>query len=779
MINNEDRGLETGFSRTTSNSFITSQQYAQLETAPVESDRRVLEAIKQFLTHRRCETTSRDISVMDPLVTTIKDPQQLGICRQYVMDTILHKYQIRSSVKPVPSLSKLPKKAKIQLENIIRRLRGPENALRQGESIEIQVAWHLRQLLMTGSTPLHWMSSLLFFQRHAFPTMPIVQETLEKTIHPRAEEVWDTLLENEHVLWNQRRFSVDLYENQVELLRAMELSQVLVELASPPCTGKTVMAAGLLMACPSSTLVFCCVSPGVYLHVARLLFHLGIYPTFVFGNHKIEPNFKISRVSWDPRSLNSASNYLEKVIPKARAFIVDLNLCQWFLGVLRRPEAILFLDEPTMGADGCEAFAHVPRLLAGILQSSSLPQKVVLSSATLPSTQDLEPLRRPWSRLYPEGKHVRISKAILTSSISLIQAHTGKLVLPHYQCRSADEIHHVMDRIEQDVVLLKAYSGIGVKTMRQAYETVYGVSAPTFASAGFHVPHDISLLNIRRYAHYMLGLVARDFREEFVSYSSTFFPPLCLENMALDFSPFVPGQTLIVSVTSTEKLARSLVDPLIAHRKARHLEVALSSRDHQSKQAEAQAQKIKDPKEREMYQESQEYNVPITLVPEELVIHSVAHLRKYGGHDVMRRFPRNFVRMSPASSIVRKILDTNSEEWLKLSYLTGVTYSDVRFHTQTSPLIQMMEDSLQDGIPIAVVDTSFTYGVNTPASSVVVTEEAAESMSRNSLLQYTNRVARGCGTHFGKAFLSDLALKKLLGEDDRREAEALAQAMIT
>ena len=34
-----------------------------------------------------------------------------------------------------------------------------------------------------------------------------------------------------------------------------------------------------------------------------------------------------------------------------------------------------------------------------------------------------------------------------------------------------------------------------------------------------------------------------------------------------------------------------------------------------------------------------------------------------------------------------------------------------------------------DGIPIAVVDTSFTYGVNVPFSSVVVLEESAKTMS--------------------------------------------------
>ena len=210
---------------------------------------------------------------------------------------------------------------------------------------------------------------------------------------------------------------------------------IIVELATPPNTGKTLMAAALAMACPNMKIVFCCVVPGVFLHVARLWYFLGFYPTFVYGNKRVEPSFKLSRVSWDPYSTQTLRDYFRSVIPKARCFIVDMNLCQWFVEQLDPNTTLLFLDEPTMGCDGCDAFAHVPHLIARLFQSPSIPRRVIVSSATLPSTQELGPLTGMWTNKYPDGRIVRIDHTILTSSISIIESESGHMVLPHAYCR--------------------------------------------------------------------------------------------------------------------------------------------------------------------------------------------------------------------------------------------------------------------------------------------------------------------------------------------------------
>jgi hypothetical protein len=782
MEKNQEGAVNQPFSRTTSNSFVSPSQYVLIESAPIESDRAVLIRIRDFVAGSQQETTASGIpSLIDPFLTTLtKDKKALLECNDFLWKTVLQRFGLETS-GPLGQPQRLPKKVIIQLQNTLRRLRDPSDttSLRPTEHVEIQVAWHLRRIQQTKDVSL-WVKSILALQCLSLPATysTYVDTFLQKFISPKAEYIWETLTVNEHLLWSSRR-RIELYATQQKLLAEVKKPEpAIIQLATPPCTGKTLMAAGLMTASPSMTLVFCCISPGVYLHVARLLYHLGIWPTFIFGDRKIEPNFKISRVSWDPRMLTPASQYLKTVIPTARAFIVDFNLCHWFLRQLDpTKDILLFLDEPTMGADGCEAFVHVPALLATILKSEHLPAKVVLSSATLPSAEDMVPLIAPWHRKYPDGRVVRIDDAILTSSISLVSMETGHLELPHASCETIHDLSRLISRIGSDIVLLKAYSGLAVHLMREAHKVVYG-TCPTFEDAGISWK-DLEIMSLRRYAIYMLEAVSRDFRQEFCAWKPRVptFPCLDISKIALEFSPYVPGQTLIVSRT-TEVLARSIVDPLIAERKLRHLEGALQQEVQSKKMFEEQSKKIKDKEERQMYDESQEFHRAVQFVPDELVIHTAAHLRRYGGDGAQKRFPKEFIRRPPPSGIVRQVLNAKAEEWLKHSFLAGVMYTDVRMHTQTSSLVGLMEASLMDGIPIAAVDRSFSYGVNVPASNVVINEDAAEDMSYNSIVQFINRVARLAGTDAGRAFLCKLAMQKLLNGDDGQEARVLHEAMM-
>ena len=773
----------SAFRRTTSNTIITPAQYRVIETIPEESDRRVLQHIRDFIDHKDHETSkvSSSMSLIDPFTTTLK-PKALQSCHVFLWRTVLKRFA-HTTLEPVrPPDKDLPKKAVIQLNNTLRRLRAANDPthIKATEPIEVQAAWYIRRLYST--TPVERVSALLALRSLRLPATlrQEVDALLEDAVEPQAEKLWECLLENEHLLWNHKGRTVDLYDTQKRLLQSMvQTGASLVELASPPSTGKTVMAAGVALALSSSVIIFCCVSPGVYLHVARLLYYLHIYPTFVFGNHCIEPNFKISRVSWTPSSPQPASDYLEHIISqqKARAFIVDLNLCRWFLDQLScSRETLLFLDEPTMGADGTPIFAHVPNLIALIMSSRRLPAKVILSSATLPSHDQLTSLVQPWKDMYPEGVVTRIDDPILTSSISLVSMETGHILLPHARVENVQELQDLTRRIFQDVVLLKAYSGLSVKLMRQAYTEVYGKPPPTFAETGW-TTRDFDLETIRRYACALLQKIGFDPRYLTWKSETPSFPPLEVETLALGFSPHVPGQTLLVS-SDTQDLARRLVDPLISASKIRHLENLLKKEMLTQKSFQDQCKKIKDPDERRIFEQDQEHASSIKFVPDDLVVHTTAHLKRHGGEDALRIFPKEFIRRPPASSVVRYVLGTNTEDWLKHAFLAGVMYTDVRIYTHTTSSISgLMESSLLDGIPVAVVDPSFTYGINVPASNVVVLDQSARTMSRNSLIQFINRVGRVRGTHGGKAFLCESAMKKLLAQDDGQEAKVLQDAM--
>lgn len=771
------------FKRTTSNSFVTSGQYALLESPPSINDRGVLEAFKSYAQEESKTSTAALASLIDPFYSTVKDMATRGQIHRYLWDCLLNLFKVRP-LKAARPRKPLPKKVIIQLDNTLRRLRTPKDTtlLRTSEPLEVHLVVHLSRLTCP-STPLGpFVNALMAIQ--AIPCIDFIREDIDNLtrgiIEERIESVWEYVMKNEYVLNSGRTKTsvVTLYESQTALIDAVGRDDpLLVELATPPNSGKTMLAAALAIANPHHTIVFCCVVPGVFLHVARLWYFMGYYPTFVYGNRRVEPNFKLSRISWDPFSTQPLQEYLRCVVPKARCFIVDLNLCQWFVEQLDPMRTILFMDEPTLGLDGCPAFEHVPNMVARMFKSEHLPKTIVLSSATLPPRQDLLPLTSMWRSQFPSGDVIRIEHAVLTSSISIIDADTGHLVFPHMFCKSAAELQSIIGGMQKNIVALKAYSGPAALMLRRAYSDVYGASPPAFCHAGLSA-HNLNLGSIREYVRHLLIEVCKDYRQEFISWKppKAPFPPIALDDIALNFSPHVPGQTLIAG-RDTVGIARCIARSLVAERTIKGLELAMKHEEVADKMFKNAASKIKDPDERLDFEQSQEYKSPTTYIPEELVIHTAAHLRKYGGRS--SDFPKEFLRRQPAVSVIRKVIALNIPESDKHAFLAGVVHTDARMHTDsTSPLIGMLEGALLDGVPVAVVDLSFTYGINVPASNVYVTPEFASTASRNTIIQFINRVNRtGAKSHNGKAFLCPEAIHRLFSlEPDTVEAERLVRA---
>ena len=732
------------------NAQVTAGQYKLVERAPNGTDRQMLTVLRKVL--EGVPLVDKPASLIDPLLTTLSEkPALRDAVHMHLWGRVLHAFGHTGEPQP-PLPPKLQKKVVIQVTNLLKRMPKAEDGARTSDPIEVRVA-HATSVLRGCKTIPDLFAALMEVRKLPYVPHACVRKHLDdmvsKILAKYNEKLWDHALLNEYTI--SKPISMDLYGPQrrfVDVLR--EGRPTCMELATPPNSGKTFLAGALPMICPTKTIVFCCTIPSVYLHVARLWYFQRAWPTFVYGQRKVEPNFKMTRETWDPSK--AAKVPLTKFIDtiKARAFVVDLNLCGWFISHLDPANTVLFIDEVTVGLDGCEAFAHAPKQLCEVLRSPKLPHVTILSSATLPPASYLAPIWEGRS-----GDRVRIAEPVLTSSISLIESATGKLLVPH------DYVEGDLD--ETDPVWLKTYSGPIVAAMRKSTNI-------TFEQAGVPVSlKSFGLGAIRKYAWFLLKRGIRPSLRE----DAPRFPPLDVREMATGMSHHLPGQTLIVSDTPSE-IAHAIMAPLIKNKRLKDLDGVLASQQARADQVAALEEKIKDPTERAEFVAAQEHTTPSTFVTPEDVIHSPEHLRKNGS---LANFPRAFLRGQPTPWFVRRVLRVTSTETEKHMLLSGCVFLDKRLVTDaTSDLMDMYETAVDDKVPLVSVDALFTYGRNSPASAVVIPDDFARHASRNTIVQFLNRVCRSSSNaHNGKCFLGAVAMAKLFGEETHEEGRRLVE----
>ena len=248
-----------------------------------------------------------------------------------------------------------------------------------------------------------------------------------------------------------------LYEPQVKLLTEIYIAKtqkkpLLVTLRTMTGTGKTTIADGcaeivnqLRKNNPDDTtiFVFCCNIRQVMIQAAQLAFNSHIPLAFAhidkFAGLKIINNYNCKKDS-------------DRIM-----IVCGPEACYEVLK--KYPNAILFLDEPTIGLDQMTDVArHNVKLI-----TDSLPDVTVLSSATLPE------ICPKWiidniEIKYGSVKHIDIYSNKIHIGCE-IRTLDGELVLPHLNCNTSVELEHIIDQIIRNPFVGRAYTANVVKHM--------------------------------------------------------------------------------------------------------------------------------------------------------------------------------------------------------------------------------------------------------------------------------------------------------------------------
>lgn len=185
--------------------------------------------------------------------------------------------------------------------------------------------------------------------------------------------------------------------------------------------------------------IFACSVDAVRLQIAKIAYNMGI----PFGIASItEKGLKIS------------NNNLYCKDPTKRVLIIA-DLVSTVEILKQSQDYILFLDEPTIGADQ----QNHPITMEVIKVVLLAPSKTILSSATLPSEHELEPIINKFKEQHHQANVVTINSKETFIGCEITNLDNNETLLPHNNCKTETELRFVIDKIKNSVFINRLYTG--------------------------------------------------------------------------------------------------------------------------------------------------------------------------------------------------------------------------------------------------------------------------------------------------------------------------------
>ncbi len=545
------------------------------------------------------------------------------------------------------------------------------------------------------------------------------------------------------------------YDCQTELLKSIGDSSLnskcLIMLNSDIASGKTT-AVGAICSYVNcirtmnkikkksklQVLFVCCMKP-VRLQVGRIAYNMnipfGVATTFEENTVRVINNFNCDK---------DESRIL--IIADPNSAICLLKKSQNY---------ILFLDEPTVAADQqnhpiTNAFAKI-MLLA--------PEKTVLSSATLPSNNELIDIIN-----YFEKKHLFAKIVNIRSKNSLIgckmSTFDGIIIMPHNNCKSKDELLFIINKIKTNSFIGRLYTAPNIYKLRQKMleANIKVIDIESYFS------DDINKLcqtHVQKIAIKLLETLANNTNElieKICKSNQTSLSDSKLNIKKLfttDAGTFI-GHTL-VATNDPIKLALEASKELLEGCELAS-KIIMRYKDNMStymKQYEKELNKSKkmsrsgmDKKSKKMSRSDMEKSIsqqrmeetikPRICFLKHLRVNTVYHINKYHNNN-KRQIDMSLVPL--LLPLDNYVLDLNIPDWIMLLLFAGVgIYDPKNLNKHYTDLVLNMISNKQ--LSFMFASDEICYGANYPFNNVIIFDDIVLTHSIFTIFQLAGRAGR-------------------------------------
>lgn len=261
---------------------------------------------------------------------------------------------------------------------------------------------------------------------------------------------------------------ITLYEHQKQLFSTFRKSQQLFDekrekqsnlvlYIAPTGTGKTLSPVGLSN---DYRIIFVCAARHVGMALAKSAISAKKCVAFAFGcdtandirlHYYSALNYKINaRTGGIGKVDNSVGNKVEIMICDAKSYLTAMY---YMLSFNKAHEMITYWDEPTIAMDYEEHALH--EIIHQNWSDNQIPN-MVLSSATLPTRKDLQPILNDFRVKFDNVKITQINSYDCKKSISLMNK-SGFCVCPHLMFDDYRKTIECVEYCEQNLTLLRYF----------------------------------------------------------------------------------------------------------------------------------------------------------------------------------------------------------------------------------------------------------------------------------------------------------------------------------
>jgi hypothetical protein len=261
---------------------------------------------------------------------------------------------------------------------------------------------------------------------------------------------------------------ITLYEHQKQLFSTFRKSQQLFDekrekqsnlvlYIAPTGTGKTLSPIGLSN---DYRIIFVCAARHVGMALAKSAISAKKCVAFAFGcdtsndirlHYYSALNYKINaRTGGIGKVDNSVGNKVEIMICDAKSYLTAMY---YMLSFNKAHEMITYWDEPTIAMDYEEHALH--EIIHKNWSDNQIPN-MVLSSATLPTREDLQPILNDFRVKFDNVKITQINSYDCKKSISLMNK-SGFCVCPHLMFDDYQKTLECVEYCEKNLTLLRYF----------------------------------------------------------------------------------------------------------------------------------------------------------------------------------------------------------------------------------------------------------------------------------------------------------------------------------